>query len=98
MTHSIDMFSSVLFYFGLFLFLVLAPRVFRPSVPFGAPWWAVSFPMAALSIAALKYASVQGGWCTTIVAALVLAAVTVVIAVLFVRTLVIVFNGKLLSA
>ncbi|MCW2241662.1 SLAC1 anion channel family protein [Azospirillum canadense] len=91
MTHSIDMFSAMLFYFGLFLFLVLVPRVFHPSVPFGVPWWAVSFPMAALSIAALKYASAQGGWGTTIIAALILAALTVLIAVLFVRTLVIAF-------
>jgi tellurite resistance protein len=98
MTNRFDMVASVLFYFGLFLFLVLAPKVFRKSIPFGAPWWAVSFPMAALSIAALKYAAAQGGWGLHALAVVLLAALTGAIAVLFVRTVIILFNGKLLGA
>jgi tellurite resistance protein len=44
----IDNFAAILFYFGLFLFIVLAFKVFKRTVSFGASWWAVSFPMAAL--------------------------------------------------
>jgi len=52
----IDRFAALLFYFGLFMFAVVAPKVFRPSVKFSSAWWAIGFPMAALVNAALKYA------------------------------------------
>ncbi|RAP78042.1 SLAC1 anion channel family protein [Paenibacillus montanisoli] len=96
-TGRIDNFASALFYFGLFLFAVLFVKVFRKSVPFSASWWAVSFPMAALSNAALKYADFTGSWMTKAIAVLLLVLLTAVLAVLFVRTLVILFNGKLLG-
>lgn len=92
----IDNFASILFYFGLFLFVILFFKVFKKTIPFGASWWAVSFPMAALSNAALKYASFVDGWPLKAVAAIILAALTVVLSVLFLRTLIILFNGKLL--
>jgi tellurite resistance protein len=93
----VDMFAALLFYFGLFLFLVLAPKVFRRKVPFGVPWWAVSFPMAALSIAALKYAAVADSIVIDGVAAAILIFLSVVIAVLFGRTAAILTNGRLLA-
>ncbi|UKS25650.1 SLAC1 anion channel family protein [Paenibacillus sp. HWE-109] len=93
----IDNFAAVLFYFGLFLFIVLAFKVFKKSVTFGASWWAVSFPMAALSNAALKYAIHVNTWPLKIIAALILLILTIVIIVLLVRTLIHLFNGKLLQ-
>lgn len=97
-TGHIDMFAGMLFYFGLFLFLLLSWRVFRRPAPFAPSWWAISFPMAALSNAALKYAAhVQTGvlaW----VAGLILLVLTVAIAVLFVRTLHGLFTQRLLAA
>ncbi|WP_308634571.1 SLAC1 anion channel family protein [Paenibacillus silvisoli] len=92
----IDNFAAMLFYFGLFLFAVLGMKVFRRSVPFAASWWAVSFPMAALSNAALKYADFTGSLPLKAVAAFLLALLSIVLTVLFVRTLIILFNGKLL--
>ncbi|MNT95933.1 potassium-tellurite ethidium and proflavin transporter [compost metagenome] len=56
----IDRFAAMLFYFGLFLAVVLGFKVFRRDVPFAPSWWAISFPLAALANAALKYAHVQG--------------------------------------
>ena len=97
-TGRVDMFAGLLFYFGLFIFLVLAPKVFRRSVPFGASWWAVSFPTAALSVAALKYAGAVKSAAVEGIAAAILVFLTVVIAVLFVRTLIILANGELLGA
>jgi tellurite resistance protein len=97
-THQVDMFSALLFWFGMFMTLVLGVRVFRPSVTFAPSWWAISFPLAALSNAALKYASVNDSTPLLVLAGLILAFLTIVIAVLFVRTLHSLFSGKLLSA
>ncbi|NWD61826.1 MULTISPECIES: SLAC1 anion channel family protein [unclassified Pseudomonas] len=94
---SVDYFASVLFYFGLFLFGVLAFKVFRQAAPFSPAWWAISFPIAALSNAALKYADAKGGVILEVIAYLILAFLTIALAVLTVKTLKILFNGKLLS-
>lgn len=87
-----------LFYGALFFFVLIAPQIFRRDVPFGVGWWAVSFPMAALSIAAFKYAAAVGGMVLQGIAALLFIALAVVILGLFVRTLVILLNGTLLRA
>jgi len=97
-THQVDMFAALLFWFGMFMTLVVGVRVFRPSVTFAPSWWAISFPLAALSNAALKYASVNGSMPLLVLAGLILAFLTIAIAVLFVRTLYSLFSGKLLSA
>jgi len=96
-TGRVDTFAGLLFYFGLFLFLVLAPKIFRRGIPFTTGWWAVSFPMAALATAALKYAAVVQVWPLKLIAIALLALLTAVIAVLLVRTLRILLNGKLLA-
>jgi tellurite resistance protein len=93
----IDMFAALLFYVGLFLFVILALKIFRPSIPFAPGWWAISFPMAALSNAALKYAAVANTAVLNGIAGIILAILTVAIAVLFVRTLHILANGRLLA-
>jgi tellurite resistance protein len=97
-THSIDMFSAILFYFGLFMFVVVAFKIFRPSIPFSPAWWAISFPMAALSNAALKYAGAVQGQLLWGIAIAILTFLSIAIAVLFVRTLHLLFSGKLLAA
>lgn len=52
----IDKFATMLFYIGLFLFFALLPQIFKAykCCPFRVTWWAISFPFAAMSIAALK--------------------------------------------
>ena len=83
----IDRFAALLFYFALFMFVVLAPKVFRPSVKFSAAWWATSFPMAALVNAALKYAEFRGSAPLWVLATVLLGVVSLLMAVLAVRTL-----------
>jgi tellurite resistance protein len=97
-TGQFDRFASVLFYFGLFAFAVVAPMVFRRGVPFSPTWWAISFPMAALVNAALRYAGSDAGWPLQVVAWSLLALLTVALTVLLVRTLHILFTGHLLRA
>ncbi|MBT2301739.1 SLAC1 anion channel family protein [Variovorax paradoxus] len=94
----IDRFAALLFYFALFMFAVVAPTIFRPSVKFSPAWWAISFPMAALVNAALKYAELRATGPLWALAALLLGALSLALAVLTVRTLRIALNGKLLGA
>lgn len=96
-THHIDTFSGLLFYFGLYIFLALAPKVFRRGVPFATGWWAIGFPMAALTIAALKYSMFVQTWPVKAIALILLGLLSLAIAVLFIKTLHILLNGKLLS-
>lgn len=96
-THRVDTFAALLFYFGLFVFVTLAPRVFRKDIPFAAGWWAISFPMAALTSAALKYSMFVQAWPITAIAVVLLAMLSVAIVVLLVRTLHILLNGTLLA-
>jgi tellurite resistance protein len=93
----IDAFAALLFYVGLFFFAILATRIFRRSIAFATGWWAISFPMAALSNAALKYAAARQTIVLDYLAGALLVVVTIAIAVLFVRTLRILMNGKLLG-
>jgi tellurite resistance protein len=93
----VDRFAGALFYFGLFVFVVVSPKVFRRDVPFSPGWWAISFPMAALANAAIVYAQAQGGAVLHGLAGLLLAVLTLALAVLTVRTLHWVFSGKLFA-
>ena len=93
----VDTFAAMLFYFGVFIFFSLVFKVFKRGIPFAAGWWAVSFPLDALSNAALRYAEQAHYLPVTVFAVALLAFLSVLIAVLFYRTMQIVFNGKLLS-
>lgn len=94
----VDRLAALLFYFGLFAFLLVAPQVFRRDVPFVPGWWAIGFPMAALANAALKYAEAHAALPLTLLAGLLLAVLSLAIAVLALRTLQALFGGSLLKA
>jgi tellurite resistance protein len=96
LTGRVDLFAGLLFYFGLFLFLVLAPKVFKRSVPFGAGWWAISFPLAAMVNAGLKYGAVRAGLPFKLLAEGILVVLTAALLFMMARTLRILFNGRLL--
>lgn len=93
--NEIDMLASVLIYFGWFLFLVLAPVVFRLENSFGVAWWAISFPLAALSIASFRYAEAVGGGMLMTISTALFAFVAISISILLVRTLHLVLGGRL---
>lgn len=91
----IDRFAALLFYFGLFMFAVVAPKVFRPGIPFTPGWWAISFPMAALANAALKYAQLRASGPLWVIAIVLLGALSLALAVLTVRTVRMALDGSL---
>ena len=93
----VDAFAAMLFYFGLFIFLALVFKVFRRGIPFAAGWWALSFPLAALSNAALRYADHVHWLPLTVFAVGMLAFLSLLIAVLLLRTLQIFVDGRLLG-
>jgi tellurite resistance protein len=63
--------------------------------PFRVSWWAVSFPLAASSIASLRFAAARPGILTDAIALALLALATLVIAALLGRTLFGVGRGEL---
>jgi len=96
-TGGVDRFAALLFYFALFIFAVLAPKVFRRGVAFSSGWWAIGFPMAALANAALKYAQLRATMPLWVVAIALLGALTVALSVLTLRTLRVAISGKLFT-
>lgn len=91
----VDRFAGLLFYFGLFMLAVVAPKVFRPGIPFTPGWWAISFPMAALVNAALRYAQFRASGPLWVIAIVLLGVLSIALAVLTVRTVRIAVDGTL---
>lgn len=59
--ESVDAFGQILYHFALFLTLLLFWQIrYFVRLDFGLPWWAYSFPMAAITVASMKMASVTG--------------------------------------
>jgi tellurite resistance protein len=88
MGPELDALGRVLFFTALFLALVLvtlAPRFL--SIPFFVSWWAYTFPSAALAIAALLYHQHVPGPASGALAVGLLAAATLLIVTVWLRTL-----------
>ena len=96
-TGQVDLFAQSLYVLTLFMLAVLLGRLrnLLGCCPFRVSWWAVSFPLAASAIAALRFAAAEPGLITDTIALAMLALATVAIAGLLVRTLVGVARGEL---
>ena len=64
--------------------LIQAPGLFR--LPFALSFWALSFPIAAMTIASFRYAALSGATFFVAVGWLLLMLLTVIIAGLLWRT------------
>jgi len=93
----VDLFASALFYLSVFMFAVLAPRLLalRGATPFHVSWWAVSFPLAAMSNAALNFALHRPSLPAQAFAFAVLAFTTLVILSMVLRTAAAIARGQL---
>jgi len=98
-TGATDLFAEALYVLTLFMLAVLLSRLWQLPVccPFRVSWWAVSFPLAATAITALKYAAAADNLLADGIAVAALALATLVIAGLAVRTLAGVARGELRS-
>ena len=92
-----DLFAEALYMLMLFVLVVLLGQLRHlPSCcPFRVSWWAVSFPLAASSIAALRFAAAREGLVTDAIAIILLALATLVIAALLGRTAMGLIKGEL---
>ncbi len=92
-----DIFAEALYALTLFMLAVLLGQLRNLpwSYPFRVSWWAVSFPLAASSIAALRFAAAEPGMVTDGIAVALLGLATVVIAALFGRTVFGLLAGEL---
>lgn len=83
----VDAFARILYYAGVAFFLVVAlqfPRLLR--LPFALSWWALSFPIAAITVATLLYSSKIGSPGLGFFGYALLALLCIVILVLAART------------
>ncbi|GAB2590705.1 SLAC1 anion channel family protein [Spirosoma areae] len=87
LTHRIDLFSTILYYFGLFLFAVIALRVILLRLPFMLTWWGMGFPIAALCKTALEYAIYRPTMLNRGIAVVLLTSLTLLIGYMAIRTL-----------
>lgn len=93
----LDRFASALFYVAVFMFTVLVPKLLRlrGHTPFHVSWWAVSFPLAAMTNAALKFAILQPSLPAQAFAVAVLIFTTLVVLSQGVRTIAGIARGEL---
>jgi tellurite resistance protein len=93
----IDLFAQSLYFLMLFVLSVLLGRlkVLRQCCPFRVSWWAVSFPLAASAVSALRFAAFNPNWFTIGVAWVLLVLGTITIAGLLIRTLAGIVRGEL---
>jgi tellurite resistance protein len=96
-TGQVDLFAQSLFALTVFMLMALGGRLryLARCCPFRIAWWAVSFPLAAAAIAALRIAETSPGWLTDGVAALLLGAATLIILGLLGRTVLGIARGEL---
>jgi tellurite resistance protein len=96
-TGQVDLFAQSLYVLTLFMLAVLLGRLrhLPRCCPFRVSWWAVSFPLAASAIAALRFAAAEPGFVTDAIALALLALATLTIAGLLVRTLAGAARGEL---
>jgi tellurite resistance protein len=92
-----DLFAQALYMLTLFLLAVLLGQIRHLPLccPFRVSWWAVSFPLAASSIAALRFAGAEPSLVTDLIAWALLALATLVIGALSARTLLGLARGEL---
>ena len=83
----LDAFGRILFYAAiLFTLLVLTQARRFHNLPFALSWWALSFPVAALTVAAFTYAELSGAASARWVGFAAGAALCMIIALLSVLT------------
>jgi tellurite resistance protein len=95
LTGELDVFARILFYTALFFgLLVLSLHRRFLGLDFFLSWWAYSFPMAALTIATMVMAQQTGGVFFFGLAWVLLAALSLLMMILVVRTLIAIARGR----
>lgn len=99
LTGQVDAFGRILLnsaYVFALLVLLQAPR-FR-ALPFALSWWALSFPVAGLVVASFTFSAHVGIPAYANIAALILGALSLIIAALLLKTLIVLARGQFFRA
>ncbi|MDR3370976.1 SLAC1 anion channel family protein [Rhodoferax sp.] len=92
----VDDMARILYYFGLFIMLLLlAQAKYFVKVSFALPWWAYTFPVAALTIATSVMAEKVGGGFFATLFPVLLTALVLLVSVISVRTIIAVMRGQI---
>lgn len=96
-TGRFDLFAQSLYWVTLFLLAVVLGllRHLPACCPFRMAWWAVSFPLAASAVAALRFAQSESAWWAHFIAALLVTLATLIILWLCVRSVAGIARGQL---
>lgn len=96
-TGTVDLFAESLYGLTVFMLAVLLGRLryLDRCCPFRVSWWAVSFPLAAATIASFRISEARPGVALDSIAVVLLAFTSIVIAGLLIRTIVGIGNGEL---
>jgi tellurite resistance protein len=88
LTGAQDIAASIFYYSDLFMFLLFASKIWLipRCCPFRVTWWAVSFPLVAITLAAFRYAEHTPGVVFQVIPAILLAISTGTIAYLLFQT------------
>ncbi len=93
---AIDGFAHFLFYAGVLFFLLLSTKInLLVKLKFGLPWWAYSFPMAALTLATFKFFELTGLASMKTAGLVLYTILAALIAILLLNTLKAVMRGKI---
>jgi tellurite resistance protein len=87
LNDNLDPFAHILYHGGpLFFVLVVLQARKLLQLEFSLPWWAYSFPMAALTISTLRYAELTASSVITVLGLLFYALLILIIATLLFKT------------
>jgi tellurite resistance protein len=91
----VDDTARILYYFGLFItMLLLAQAKYFMKLSFALPWWAYTFPVAALTIATSVMSEKVGGDFFAVLFPLLLSALVLLVSVISVRTVIAMLRGQ----
>lgn len=95
LTGTFDAFAHVLYYIALFFTLLLFTQIARfARLPFFLSWWAYSFPLASVTVASWVMFENTGVPGVRIIAIVLLAIMSLVVALLLFKTLTAIFRDK----
>ncbi|MAZ19352.1 MAG: C4-dicarboxylate ABC transporter [Ahrensia sp.] len=87
LTGDIDAFARILLNSGYVFSAIVATQIAKfTRLPFALSWWALSFPVAALTIASLSYAQLTGSLAHQFIAGILMTALVVIVVVLLYKT------------
>ncbi len=93
---TVDDTARIFYYFGLFITLLLFSQVkYFSKVAFALPWWAYTFPLAAMTIATSVMLEKVGGSFFAVLLPVLLTMLIGLVSLISVRTVIAMLRGKI---